>query len=114
MRLFLNQVRFAVKFLSGGKELPSKAEMLADEKVQSQKHWNKGYRKHYTHFLGPEQKEYFKDISDAAEIDNLPDVLSAMWMDNRKTMMGAPAEYRKFNYYIVDDKTFKKEPYNSS
>lgn len=84
--------------------------MLLDEKIQTQKHWNKGYRKHLTHYLGPEQKEYYNDISDTAEIDNLPDVLSAMWVDSDKRIFEAPADYRKFNYFIIDDKTFGKEP----
>lgn len=39
------QVRFAMKFLSGEKKLPSRAEMLNDMNVQMQKHWNKGVSK---------------------------------------------------------------------
>lgn len=36
------QVRFAMKFLTGEKKLPTKAEMLNDMNERMQKHWNKG------------------------------------------------------------------------
>lgn len=38
----LKQVRFAMKFLSGEKTLPTKTEMLNDMNEQMQKHWAKG------------------------------------------------------------------------
>lgn len=98
-----------MKFIAGDKELPSKSEMLADMQKQTQTHWNKGYRKHYSHFLGPEQKEYFKQLSETAEVENIPDVFADMHFDSRATMMRAPAEFRKYNYIIIDDKTFRKE-----
>lgn len=40
--------------------------MLTDMRAQTQIHWNKGYRKHYAHYLGIEQKEYYKQLSDTA------------------------------------------------
>lgn len=100
-----------MKFLSGEKKLPPKSEMLSDMHEQLRIHWNKGYRKHYTHYLGPEQKEYYKQLSETAEIENIPDVLAAMHFDSRASMARAPAEFRKYKYIIVDDKTFIKEKY---
>lgn len=98
-----------MKFICGTKKLPSKHAMLTDMQAQTQIHWNKGYRKHYTHYLGSEQKEYFKQLAETAEIEKVPDILPAMHYDSRMTMVGAPAEFRKYKYIIVDDKTFRKE-----
>lgn len=102
-----------MKFLSGEKKLPSKSEMLSDMHEKLQIHWNKGYRKHYTHYLGPEQKDYFKQLSETADIDNIPDVIAAMHFDSRATLVREPAEFRKYKYIIIDDKTFIKEKYEN-
>lgn len=105
------QAHFALKFISGAKILPPKEVMLQDMRANTQMHWNKGYRKHQTHYLGPEQKEYYRQLAEIAEIDNLPDVLAAMHLDSRQTMARDPLNYRKYRYHIVDDKTFTKERY---
>lgn len=83
--------------------------MLQDMNEQMQKHWNIMPRKHYSHYLGVEQIEYFKQLSETAEIENLPTVLSAMHYDSRRTMTHAPSEFRKYKYTILSDSTFTKE-----
>lgn len=103
------QVRFAMQYITGAKKLPSTSEMLTDMRAVTQIHWNKGYPKRNTHFLGPEQKEYFDDLAGTAGIVNLPPVLAAIHFDCRQSMMKMPAEFRKFKYTVVDEKTFKKE-----
>lgn len=102
-----------MKFLSGEKKLPSKPDMLSDMHKQLENHWKKGYRKHYSHYLGPEQKEYFTQLSETAEIENIPDVIAAMHFDSRTTMVREPAGFRKYKYTILDDKTFTKEKYEN-
>lgn len=102
-----------MKFITGEKKLPSKYEMLEDMHINLQNHYNKGYRKHYTHFLGPEQKEYFKQLADAAGVENIPDVMADMHFDSRSTMARAPSQFRKYKYTIIDDKTFTKEKYEN-
>lgn len=77
--------------------------------MQTQIHWNKGYRKRYTHYLGPNQKEYYKQLSETAEIENIPDVLCAMHFDSDHELLCNTAEFRKYKYIIIDDKTFTKE-----
>lgn len=110
-QMFDLQVRFAFQFISGAKQLPPKSEMLQDMRAQTQIHWNKGYKKHQTHYLGPEQKDYYQQLAETAGIENLPDVLAAMHLDSRQTMARDPTQYRKYRYTIIDDKTFKKERY---
>lgn len=110
-RVYDFQARFALKFISGAKELPPKETMLMDMRANTQIQWNKGYKKHQTHFLGPEQKEYYQQLAEVAEIENLPDVLAAMHFDSRQTMAKDPLNYRKYRYEMVDDKTFTKKRY---
>lgn len=105
------QARFALKFISGAKTLPSKEAMLTDMRANTQIQWNKGYKKHQTHYLGAEQKEYYRQLAETAEIENLPDVVAAIHFDSRQTMAKDPLNYRKYRYHIVDDKTFTKERY---
>lgn len=105
------QARFALKFLSGEKTLPPKEKMLMDMRANTQVHWNKGYRKHQTHFLGPEQKEYFRQLAEVAGLETVPDVLTAMHYDSRQSMNKDPLNFRKYRYNIVDEKTFIKERY---
>lgn len=105
------QVRFALKFLSGAKALPSKETMLMDMRANTQIHWNKGYKKHQTHYMGPEQSDYYRQLAEAADIENVPNVYSAIHFNSRQTMVTDPLNYRKYRYHIVDDKTFTKERY---
>lgn len=105
------QARFALKFLSGMKTLPPKGTMLMDMRANTHIHWNKGYRKHQSHFLGPEQQEYYRQLAEVGGIENIPDVLAAMHFDSRKSMNEDPLNYRKYRYQILDDKTFTKHRY---
>lgn len=108
-RMYDIQVRFALKFLTGAKKLPSKVDMLQDMRAKTQIHWNKGYPKRNTHILGPEQKEYYDDLAETGGVANVQPVLSAMHYDSRTSLVSIPTEYRKYKYTIIDDKTFKKE-----
>lgn len=82
---------------------------MADMRMQTQIHWNKGYRKHRTHCLAIEQRDYYRQLSEAADIQNLPDVLSAIFLDHFVTVGKEPSDFRKYRYTILDEKTFSKE-----
>lgn len=83
--------------------------MLTDMQIQLQKHWGKGYGKRYTHYLGAEQKDYFNELAETADIEPIPEVMADMHYDSRETMKKGPSQFRKFKYIIIDDKTFTKE-----
>lgn len=85
--------------------------MESNFRVDTQIHWNKGFPKHKTHYLGAEQREYFNQLSDMAEIKNLPLVYSAMHYDASNGLRDQPTQFRKYRYTIIDDKTFTKEKY---
>lgn len=102
-----------MKFLTGEKMLPSKSKMLEDMHTQLQNHYKKGYRKRLTHYLGSEQKEYFNQLAEIADIENVPEVMSEIHFNARTTMLREPSQYQKFKYTIIDDKTFTKEKYEN-
>lgn len=108
-RMYDLQVRFALKFVTGVKKFPGKAEMLQDMWNKAKIQWDKGYTKRETHQLGPEQMEYFTDLAETGDVVNMPPVLAAMHADATAAMFGMPTEYRKYKYTIIDDQTFKKE-----
>lgn len=109
----LAQVRFALKFISGAKKLPSKSEMMKDTQIQSQIHWNQGYRRHRTHVFGLEEKDYLKQITEIADIERMPEVLVDIGFDSINESRNHPTEFRKYKYTIMDDKTFRKEKYEN-
>lgn len=105
------QVRFAMKLITGAKVLPSKWEMLTDMQTKYQKLWIKGARKRYVHNLGSEQKQYYHELANTADIDGIPDVLADIHVDSDEILESAPFEFRKYKYTVIDDKTFIREKY---
>lgn len=100
-----------MKFISGGKKLPTKHEMLNDIQLQHQILWNKGVPKNKLHALhSPElSRDFLEQLSVAADIEKYPEVLHSIFEDNDMTFRRNLREFRKYNYIIVDDKTFNKE-----
>lgn len=78
-------------------------------RMQTQIHWSKGYSKHRSHCLAREQKDYYRQLSETGDIENLPDVLSAIFLDHFATVGKEPSDFRKYRYTIQDEKTFSKE-----
>lgn len=83
-------------------------------RVQTQIHWAKGFTKSKTHYLGVEQRDYYKQLSEAADIENYPDVLSAMHFDASYSLKNTPTQFRTFKYNIVDDKSYTKFKYTDN
>lgn len=77
-------------------------------RLQAQIHWNKGYSKDKTHFLGPEQTDYCKQLAETADIQNMPEVLLALFDDHSETFDREPYTFRRYKYTIIDKQTFEK------
>lgn len=105
------EIKFALKFLSGEKNLPSKREMFDDMQTQYQILWNKGIPKRKMHALYSAElsQDYLKQLSDAADIEKYPEVLRSIYKDNILSLISDPSGFRKYNYMVIDDKTFTKE-----
>lgn len=104
-------MRFALKYLSGEKSLPSKQEMLIDQRAETEAHWNQGYPKRKTHLLYPMDRKYFDQLSQLAGIENAPNILDAIAMDQINDQIERPTEFRKYRFTIVDNKTYTKVRY---
>ncbi|XP_037041724.1 senecionine N-oxygenase-like isoform X2 [Bradysia coprophila] len=109
--MFDMQVRFALKYLSGEKSLPTKQEMLLDQQVETEAHWKQGYPKRKTHLLYPMDRKYFDQLSNLTDIENVPDILDAIAMDQINDLIERPTEFRKYKFTIIDDKTYTKVRY---
>lgn len=83
--------------------------MLEDQMVETQMQRNKGYSIAKTHDIARDQKEYQKQLSELADIKNLPEVFYAMFFDVSSGLHEHPTQFRKFRYTIIDDHTFIKE-----
>lgn len=83
--------------------------MLADEIAEAHRLWNKGYPKAKTHDVAVDQKVYQKQLSDLADIKNLPDVFYDMFFDIVEGLTDYPTQFRKYRYTIIDDHTYVKE-----
>lgn len=53
--------------------------------------------------------EYFKSLSEEAEIERTPPALLAIWLDSIKAHnFKETLDFRKYKYTMVDDETFRK------
>lgn len=97
------QIKFAIKFISGAKKLPTKREMHEDNQKQHRILSNKGDPKNNMHRLSSDGAyyDYLNQLSDAADIENYPKVLRSIFeyaaMMSRRNFN----EYRKYNYLLV-------------
>lgn len=85
--------------------------MLADAKNEAEKQWNMGLPKRYTHYVS-NQKEYFQQLSEAAGIENIPNVIVDIYEDSVERGFGDLRGYREFKY-TINGTTFTKvaDPY---
>lgn len=82
--------------------------MLSDMRTQTQIQWAKGYPKYKTHYLGTEQKDYCKQLSEIADIENMPEVLLSLFEDHLETIKKEPYTFRRYKYIVIDEKNFEK------
>lgn len=128
-QMFDLQVRFVMKFLSGEKPWPTKAEMLKDTEEEMQKRWSKGLKRRQAHMMGTDQVRmntllcawkcffnkfirfqniYYDDLSSSAGIENLKPVMTLLHNDSSQRFLDDLVNFRKDIYRIIDDETFIK------
>lgn len=85
--------------------------MLRDQQNAAEALWNKGYPKRKTHSIVSIQREYFNQLSELADIENVPTILDAVAAEAIIDLRDQPTEFRKYKFTIIDDKTFTKVKY---
>lgn len=80
--------------------------MLNDLADESQAHLNKDY-------LINGQLEYFNQLSEMADIQNIPKIFDYVMEYVFQGLTEQPTQFRRFKYTVRDDRTFIKESYLS-
>lgn len=104
----LKQARFALKFMTGKKKLPSKDEMLKETYATVKARLDKGYQKHEVHILSSLHKDYYRDLAKTANITNIPDVYADIFTDVLRNIRTNPFGFRQIAYKIIDAKKYKR------
>lgn len=107
-QLFDLQVRFALTFMSGRKQLPTKAEMLEDsEKENADRLLVTGSGKNITHYLGPEfLQKYFTDLATTAEIAPIKPVIAKIFALSIHNLIHETETFRNVIFKVIDDGSF--------
>lgn len=107
-QMFDLQIRFCLQFMTGRKKLPSKDEMLLETEREMNEQWQRGLRKSKAHALGKGyQDAYFAALSTTAEIEPVKPVVLKMYNLNRDNQQNDFANYRRYNFTILDDENFE-------
>ncbi|XP_076668717.1 senecionine N-oxygenase-like [Andrena cerasifolii] len=101
--MFDLQVRFVLKFWYGKKDLPSKADMLRQEREELVKREKEGLQKKHFHMMGPKQGDYYDDLADTAGITPLPPVFTKLHNESSDGFLNDLVHYREKRYRIIDD-----------
>lgn len=104
---------FTLKFLSGKKTLPSKADMLKDMQIQMEMHFNRFQSNRSSQFSELEHREYYKQLRNLTSIDIPPEVISTIYLENDAMRKGDPNTFRKYRYIILDDIRYIKAKYEN-
>lgn len=103
------QVRFVMQYLNGNATLPSREEMLADSEDQLKKRLTLGWPKKKGHSIGgPLQREYFNDLSQTANIENVREIYLKIYDDSSIRRAEDPINYRNDVYTIIDEQQFER------
>ncbi|XP_020708737.2 senecionine N-oxygenase isoform X1 [Athalia rosae] len=97
------QVRFALKFWLGDKKLPTKEDMLAEEKREIETRRKEGLSKQQFHMMGPKQGRYYEELSETADLDPLPPVLTTLHNESSQRFLDDLSNYREDRYKIIDN-----------
>lgn len=104
------QVRFCLKFLTGGKSLPSREDMLKDTEREMTERWQRGLSLRKAHSFGDGyQDEYYRDLAATADIQPIKPYVTKMYSRNRQNRQRDLTTFRDYKFTIIDDENFKVE-----
>lgn len=91
--------------------MPSKDEMWKDLRDDIQTQMNKTLGKLNVHDFVIAQRKLFNELSELANIENVPDVFDASAIDVITEFIQHRSEFRKYKFNIIDEKNYTKERY---
>lgn len=105
-QLFDLQVRFVLAFFSGHKELPNRADMLAEMEADMQERWANGVSKRVAHKMGVKQFDYYEDLAVTAGVAKLKPVINKLMKACSRRYIYELDTYRQNRFKVVDDENF--------
>lgn len=108
------QVRFALRFMSNEKKLPTKELMLQETLKDEEERKSKGFSKKKSHFLGLEKHaKYYDDLASTADVEAVEPVISKIFNKTVANLFDNFKTYRFFNFKVLDHESFEEnfEPF---
>lgn len=98
-----------MEYWNGNATLPSREEMFSDSENELKKRLELGWPKKKGHSIGGElQRQYFNDLSQIANIENVREIFLQIYEDSAKRRTEHPKNYRNDVYTIIDDEHFER------
>lgn len=107
-QMFDLQSRFFLTFASNRKLLPTKQEMLEDQKIDMEERRRRGLRNHQAHLMGELQHKYYEALASAAELKPLKPVIAKLHNFSSLRFLDDLINFRKEVFRILDDESFVK------
>ncbi|XP_037951346.1 senecionine N-oxygenase-like [Teleopsis dalmanni] len=108
LQLYDLQVRFALQYFTYTKELPSAEEMLREVEETYEKRLQGGLTERQSHQMGELQYDYYKELSETADIENIKPVVQKIRADFDAKNVSELESYRNSCYEIIDNHNFVK------
>lgn len=99
-------MRFLLRFWQGEKQFPVKEIMLDELSREIEQRRAEGLTKQQFHMMGPRQGRYYEELSQAADLDPLPPVLTSLHNESGQRFLDDLINYREDRYKIIDDYNF--------
>ena len=113
-QMFDLQSRFCLTFMTGRKKLPTKEEMGEDQEREMNERWSRGMRQHQAHVMGEQQNTYYKELSSAADIEPIKNVMTKLHNFSSFRFLNDLINFRKDVFRILDDENFVQVNYETS
>lgn len=109
-QMFDLQIRFVLTFMTGRKSLPSTEHMLADMSRDMTARWSRGLARRKAHALGKDYQDlYFAELAATAGMEPVKPVILAMYNRNSEIKTNDFANYRKYQFTVLNDEDFVAE-----
>jgi len=101
------QMKFFLKYFSGGRKLPAKEEMLEDIAKDKSKRTAIGFRESRAHYLGAElQEQYLADLAETGDLEPVKPVMSKLFAKGLSNLYHDSSNFRNYNFKLIDDENF--------
>ncbi|XP_068631795.1 senecionine N-oxygenase isoform X2 [Battus philenor] len=104
--MFDLQVRYFVRLMNGGFKLPSSEVMMSHWEQEKAERAARGYTRRQAHMMGPDQGEYYIQLSQESGVEPLPPVFTTVHNDSSDKFLHDLVNYRRDVYRLLDGHRF--------